>query len=718
MKYFPLVFCALFCTAAFSQDLKPIARKIADYSKNENAFKQYKLFTRANSPEKTREYRKIATDATVLELNSSALATLMSERPETIEVSFPYKSSEITVQLYKENILVDGFKAIDQEGQRLNYVPGVYYRGIIKDVPQSLVAFSFFENRVIGVTSSLSKGNIVIGKVRNSSDYLSYADHTLTKENPFVCGVEELPQKQGIPSQNNTAGKSSMTTNCVKIYYEVAHQLYIENASDVTTTLNWITAVHNNISTLYANDNISISLSSTMVWTTPDPYVYSFSQNLGFFSGYRTYFYGDLAHLVNSPSTTSVAFLDSLCADNNYAYSGVDLFYEDVPTYSWTIGAMTHEMGHSFGSPHTHACAWNGNNTAIDGCGEQAGNGGCPGPIPSNGGTIMSYCHLLSTGVNLSKGFGPQPGQLIRNTIDSKWCLGSDCSCVATIVSAELSNITASSVDMFISDNTSSNWNYRIYQYGSPPTSWTNISSPIVNISGLSPNTYYILETGNICSSGEVASNIRHVFLTEGNYCGGDIFMDTGGQNGDYGNSQYIVKTFYPQVAGDKVLLTFTEFDLEDGFDFITVYDGESITSPPFANGIDLTGENLTGNNLPGPFQATNSAGAITVEFESDVFLNYDGWEATLTCQLGTDEFATTPEIVVYPNPTSSLLNIESNNPINNLKVYDMTGRLVIEKDGIEDIKTTLSMRGLSNGMYFVKASTGNSSQVLRVIKK
>jgi hypothetical protein len=413
-----------------------------------------------------------------------------------------------------------------------------------------------------------------------------------------------------------------------------------------------------------------------------------------------------------------VAFLDSLCADNNYAYSGVDLFYEDVPTYSWTIGAMTHEMGHSFGSPHTHACAWNGNNTAIDGCGEQAGNGGCPGPIPSNGGTIMSYCHLLSTGVNLSKGFGPQPGQLIRNTIDSKWCLGSDCSCVATIVSAELSNITASSVDMFISDNTSSNWNYRIYQYGSPPTSWTNISSPIVNISGLSPNTYYILETGNICSSGEVASNIRHVFLTEGNYCGGDIFMDTGGQNGDYGNSQYIVKTFYPQVAGDKVLLTFTEFDLEDGFDFITVYDGESITSPPFANGIDLTGENLTGNNLPGPFQATNSAGAITVEFESDVFLNYDGWEATLTCQLGTDEFATTPEIVVYPNPTSSLLNIESNNPINNLKVYDMTGRLVIEKDGIEDIKTTLSMRGLSNGMYFVKASTGNSSQVLRVIKK
>src|SRR5690606_8460773 len=39
-----------------------------------------------------------------------------------------------------------------------------------------------------------------------------------------------------------------------------------------------------------------------------------------------------------------------------------------VPVYSWDVTCSTHEMGHNLGSPHTHNCAWNGNNTAIDNC--------------------------------------------------------------------------------------------------------------------------------------------------------------------------------------------------------------------------------------------------------------------------------------------------------------------------------------------------------------
>ena len=87
--------------------------------------------------------------------------------------------------------------------------------------------------------------------------------------------------------------------------------------------------------------------------------------------------------------------------------------------------AMTHEMGHSLGSPHTHACAWNGNSTAIDGCGPSAGySEGCDAPLPTNGGTIMSYCHLVpSVKIDFLNGFGPQPAALIRNTVNSKGCL-------------------------------------------------------------------------------------------------------------------------------------------------------------------------------------------------------------------------------------------------------------------------------------------------------
>jgi hypothetical protein len=84
-------------------------------------------------------------------------------------------------------------------------------------------------------------------------------------------------------------------------------------------------------------------------------------------------------------------------------------------------------MGHLMGSPHTHACFWNGNNTAIDGCAgytEDHGYGTCPVPgNPPNGGTIMSYCDgVPGVGVNFNNGFGPQPGELIRSRVAGAGC--------------------------------------------------------------------------------------------------------------------------------------------------------------------------------------------------------------------------------------------------------------------------------------------------------
>lgn len=37
----------------------------------------------------------------------------------------------------------------------------------------------------------------------------------------------------------------------------------------------------------------------------------------------------------------------------------------------------------------------------------------------------MSYCHLTGYGINLSNGFGPQPGDAIRNTISASGCVTS-----------------------------------------------------------------------------------------------------------------------------------------------------------------------------------------------------------------------------------------------------------------------------------------------------
>lgn len=115
---------------------------------------------------------------------------------------------------------------------------------------------------------------------------------------------------------------------------------------------------------------------------------------------------------------------------------------------------MTHELGHSMGSHHTHACVWNGNDTAIDGC--STSYGGCTTPTyqPFGEGTIMSYC-----GANFAAGFGEQPANAIIQHINNSTCLGSDCinSCINTVGFIDISNITQNSAVVNWPDSNTNN---------------------------------------------------------------------------------------------------------------------------------------------------------------------------------------------------------------------------------------------------------------------
>lgn len=416
-----------------------ISKKVKEFQDTHQQFNSYQIFSKLNDSQKTQRYQGSASDATVLKLNQSELSRLVKEAPELITVTIPYQNQEVKVQLYKQEILTDAFEAHTKKGDLINYTPGKYYRGIVSGNYNSLVALSFFENDVLGMISTQNMGNLNIGKSKDRNDFVVYSDLNLLGKNNFSCGADELEYNQqkmmGFSYDPSMTNKPD-SDKCVRIYYEIAYAPYVQNGSNTTTTLNWITGIHNNIGTLYNNDNISVSLNAVNIWTTQDPYTGNYSENLYDFRDNTQNFNGDLAHLVNYPSTTSVAFVDSLCGSYKYAYSGIDMTYGQVPTYSWTIMAMTHEMGHSMGSYHTHDCVWNGDNTPIDGCGAQAGypgnypngsNCSLVGPIPSSG-TIMSYCHLIGgVGINFLNGFGTQPKAVIKNTINSKSCLGTNC---------------------------------------------------------------------------------------------------------------------------------------------------------------------------------------------------------------------------------------------------------------------------------------------------
>lgn len=702
-----------------------VSQKVQDLMTAKRQFNDFELFTK-NVENKTAKYMESASDVTVLNLNSSELNRIMDESPELITLSVPYQDREIAVKLYKYNVLTDTFFATDESGNVLDYTPGQYYRGIVEGDFNSIVAISFFDNDVIGVISTNQDGNIVLGKSTDQQDYVSYSDKNLFGQSNFSCGIEDIEYNQQIMEQlsfdPNTVPMSSFTSNCVRIYYEIAYKPFLQKGKSISATLNWITGIQNNIATLYNNDNISIALSQVRIWTYSDPYTGDYGENLNDFANSGVQFNADLAHLVNYPTTTSVAYLDSICNGYNFAYSGIDMSYGQVPTYSWTIMAMTHEMGHAMGSPHTHACAWNGNDTAIDGCGASAGySEGCNGPIPSNGGTIMSYCHLISgVGINFNNGFGPQPGQLIRSNIDSKPCLGTSCIpdtevCTYAIQKLDVTYLNENDFQVQITDTYSPSWNYKVVPFGENPgtTGWSSTTSNTFTVTGLESNKYYEVYVVNICDDGSAGISKKTLVLT-GNFCDGTLFTDTGGTTSNYGINQHLVKTFYPSMSGGKVRLAFTKIGLQTGSDYMYVYDGDSTNAPLFAGG------SINGNNNPGPqFISTHSSGAITIEFISDGLGVTYGWEGTVDCDaLGISEVSDSNGITIYPNPTSSLLNIASQKSvIESVTLTDLSGRKLITND-LKSQSGQLKIEHLPAGVYLLNLKINGKTITKKIIKK
>lgn len=72
----------------------------------------------------------------------------------------------------------------------------------------------------------------------------------------------------------------------------------------------------------------------------------------------------------------------------------------------------------------------------------------------------------------------------------------------------------------------------------------------------------------------------------------------------------------------------------------------------------------------------------------------------------------------VYPNPTSSVLTVELNNSLTKtITVSDLTGRVVMattNNNGTID----LNLNELANGVYYVKVSSDNASEVIKVVKQ
>ena len=379
--------------------------------------------------------RSYLTKGSVYSLDEQAVEGLLQTRPTEISLSFHFENKDWVLDLKQSNILSKGFFVSTSNGGQFNYDDKtiLHYKGKIRGSARSVAAISIMENELIAVLAD-ETGNINIGAL-NSPEARALEQHIVFREDdiktiqPFACGAESLPQAPNPLPQFEVPLSTEDVVNAepLDIYFEADYTCYQGNGSNVTATANWVTALFNVVNTLYDNDSVYTRISGIKVWSSVDPYsaltssanvLYAFASNMA--GGFP----GDLAHILSRRSLGGgVAYLNVLCSNAYFrtAVSGnLTTSSNAYPTYSWNTMVITHEIGHNIVSNHTQWCGWPGG--AIDNC--AATETGCPrGPAPVNGGTIMSYCHLTSYGINLANGFGPLPGAVVRNAVRSSTCI-------------------------------------------------------------------------------------------------------------------------------------------------------------------------------------------------------------------------------------------------------------------------------------------------------
>lgn len=368
-------------------------------------------------------------------LDTSPLTSLRSS-PNNISLVLPLFDKKVNLILEQVDLLSTDFKVTTASGDFVtDGSEYLFYQGYIEGKEGNSIAGLTLRKGEFSLLISDEAGNFQINRY-DKDHLLGFYNNELKEEFPFECKTREDPREEDPGSSR----RNSPSNACVDIYFEVDFAAYDKKGQNLSSTTDWVVGLFNQVSLQFNRIAVPLKISEIMIHTETDPYagIYGAENVLYEFRKIRNQsgFNGRLAHLLSTRGLGGgVAWLNALCSNfSNYAVSGnLNGGVVSYPNYSWNVNVIAHEIGHNFGSNHTQSCVWNGNNTAIDGCADSEGS--CPRPpAAEGGGTIMSYCHLNSVGINPLKGFGPQPGDKIyTNFLNATCTLSQDCSAVAPV---------------------------------------------------------------------------------------------------------------------------------------------------------------------------------------------------------------------------------------------------------------------------------------------
>ncbi|GAB3717667.1 DUF7619 domain-containing protein [Flavobacterium koreense] len=110
------------------------------------------------------------------------------------------------------------------------------------------------------------------------------------------------------------------------------------------------------------------------------------------------------------------------------------------------------------------------------------------------------------------------------------------------------------------------------------------------------------------------------------------------------------------------------------------------------------------------------------VSNRGDIFFDYNapidtGIANTVFQSLNNSAFEKDNSVVIFPNPTKSIINVKSENSIKSIQLYDVQGRLLQTKL-TDETSSSIDISDKSNGIYFLKITSDKGIKVERIVKE
>ncbi|HKK80535.1 MAG TPA: hypothetical protein VJ933_12945, partial [Phaeodactylibacter sp.] len=265
-------FCPSFTTA---QAAGPIAEQVEQQAEEYANMPATSLFAAQAPPaDLRRQAQKEIQQATYLQSSPMGVQQLLRQRPERLKLALPLSNgSQLTLRLYQSQPLSEDFVLRSSSRTEGEPVLGndLHYWGIVEGDINSLTAISISPQEVMGFihTDGLAYS---LGRLdsERANWHILYEEGELTNPPSAVCEYD--PAIHEIKSGKTDEQRMSPNPdNCVRMYVEADHSIFQDKGS-VSATTSYVSGVFNQVSILFANDNMNVVVNEIFVWSSPDPY--------------------------------------------------------------------------------------------------------------------------------------------------------------------------------------------------------------------------------------------------------------------------------------------------------------------------------------------------------------------------------------------------------------------------------------------------------------